>query len=69
MGESTAKARMNLLKEHAAGVKKRIAEEKLHLKKINAKIAFYEKMISVITSYSIHYTKLYEIHMEWQLVL
>jgi len=46
LGESTAKARMNLLKEHAAGVKKRIAEEKLHLKKINAKIAFYEKMIS-----------------------
>jgi len=45
-GESTAKARMNLLQEHAYAVKKKIAEEKLHLKKINEKIAYYEKLIS-----------------------
>lgn len=45
-GESTAKARMHLLKNHADALKKKILEEKQHLGKINEKIKYYEKIIS-----------------------
>ena len=45
-GEQTANARMSLLKNHAAVLKKQISEEKQHLKKINEKIKYYEKLIT-----------------------
>lgn len=45
-GEGTAEARMHLLKNHAATLKKRLAEEKQHLKKIHEKIAWYEQIVS-----------------------
>ena len=45
-GESTAKARMSLLEQHALVLKQKITEEQQHLKKINEKIQHYEKLLS-----------------------
>lgn len=45
-GRRTANARMNLLMNHADALKKKISEEKRHLKKISEKIVYYEKMLS-----------------------
>lgn len=45
-GESTVHDRMNLLKNHANALKKRISEEKQHLNKIIEKIKYYEKIIA-----------------------
>ncbi len=45
-GEHTAVARMNLLKNHAAALKKKILEENQHLNKIGEKIQYYEKLIT-----------------------
>lgn len=46
MGKRTASERMNLLISHANALKDKISGEKRHLRKINEKIAYYEKMIS-----------------------
>jgi DNA-binding transcriptional MerR regulator len=45
-GETTANARMNLLQDHANALKRKISEEKKHLRKINEKIKYYDKIIS-----------------------
>ena len=44
-GESTANARKDLLEDHASVLKNKISEEKQHLRKINEKIKYYEKVI------------------------
>jgi DNA-binding transcriptional MerR regulator len=44
-GEHTAGARMKLLINHATALKKKISEEKQHLKKICEKIEYYEKIL------------------------
>lgn len=45
-GDSTVYTRMELLKNHANELKKKIAQEKHHLQKINEKISFYETAIT-----------------------
>ncbi len=45
-GEQTADARMQLLITHATALKKKIADEKQHLKKINEKIKYYKKILT-----------------------
>ncbi len=44
-GEQTAEARMKLLINHATALKNKISDEKQHLKKINEKIKYYEKIL------------------------
>jgi DNA-binding transcriptional MerR regulator len=44
-GEHTASARMKLLINHATALKKKISDEKQHLKKICEKIVYYEKIL------------------------